>query len=116
MEIRLARHYGYCFGVQRALNMVQTALKDGPLPVWTLGPIIHNPTAVAELASLGAAPVYTPEEAMSGTLVMRSHGTTKEEASLIPPTVRILDATCPFVQRAQKKAQECGDMGRLCYW
>jgi len=111
VEIKLARHYGYCFGVQRALNMVHTALKEGPGPVWTLGPIIHNPTAVAELQEMGAVPISSPGEATSGTLVMRSHGTTKEEAALIPPTLRVLDATCPFVLRAQKKAEEYTEKG-----
>ncbi len=111
MEIRLARHYGYCFGVQRALDMVHSALKDGPFPVWTLGPIIHNPTAVKELTEMGAMPVSSPREVTAGTLVQRSHGTTKEEAALIPASVRALDATCPFVQRAQKKAEECAGKG-----
>ncbi len=91
--------------------MVDTALLEGPWPVRTLGPIIHNPCVVEELASRGAIPAGAPEEVSKGTLVLRSHGTSLEDAARVAPGVRLVDATCPFVTKAQKTAQKLAGMG-----
>ena len=53
MHVKLARSAGFCFGVRRAVDEMENLLKDGG-PVYTLGPIIHNPQVVADLASRGA--------------------------------------------------------------
>jgi len=52
-EIRVARHAGFCFGVKRAVEMVEEELKKGG-KVFTFGEIIHNPQVVEDLASRGA--------------------------------------------------------------
>ncbi len=66
-EIRLARHKGYCFGVKRAIEMVEKALKEGPYPIWTLGPIIHNPVVIQELC--GESGWLKTFPVSSGTLI-----------------------------------------------
>ena len=79
----------------------------------TLGPLIHNPQVVAQLAERGILAVESPEQAVEGSVIIRSHGVTPQvrrriEARGLP----VVDATCPHVARAQKAAaklaRECG--------
>lgn len=112
-EVKLARTRGYCFGVKRAIQMVEQALREGPFPIWTLGPIIHNPVVISDFEKKGVRIAQTPEEVSGGTLILRTHGTTLDERSRIPESVvRIIDATCPFVARAQEKAREFASSGK----
>ena len=104
MQIKLAKHIGYCFGVRRAIEMVEKALEEGPYPIWTLGPVIHNPVVVDELTQKGVRIADAISQVDAGTLILRTHGTTLEERQKIPPAVHLVDATCPFVARAQKEA------------
>ena len=77
MKITLAKTAGFCFGVDRAVNMVYDLLEKGE-KVCTLGPIIHNPQLVAELEEKGVRIVSSPQEVNAGeTLVIRSHGVEK---------------------------------------
>jgi len=109
----LAKHFGYCFGVQRAIDMVESALREGPYPVWTLGPVIHNPQVMKDFCARGVREAKTPKEITEGTVVLRAHGTTSDELEEIPQGVRILDATCPFVARAQKRARDSTESGHI---
>lgn len=112
IQVKLAKHKGYCFGVKRAIEMVEKALEEGPYPIWTLGPIIHNPVVVAELTKKGVRIAGNISQVDSGTLILRTHGTTLEERQNIPPTVHLIDATCPFVARAQKEARRHAAEGK----
>ncbi|MBR4887809.1 MAG: bifunctional 4-hydroxy-3-methylbut-2-enyl diphosphate reductase/30S ribosomal protein S1, partial [Clostridia bacterium] len=77
MGITLAKSSGFCFGVDRAVEMVNDLLRKGE-KVCTLGPIIHNPQLVEELQQRGARIVASPEEVKSGeVLVTRAHGVPK---------------------------------------
>ncbi|MBO4693258.1 MAG: bifunctional 4-hydroxy-3-methylbut-2-enyl diphosphate reductase/30S ribosomal protein S1 [Clostridia bacterium] len=103
MKITLAKTAGFCFGVNRAVNMVYDLLgKDKK--VCTLGPIIHNPQLVSELEGRGVRIVSSPDEVSCGeVLVIRSHGVDKatyEKAS--KSGVEVCDATCPFVSKIHK--------------
>ena len=74
MKITLAKTAGFCFGVRRAVEMVLQLLDQGQ-KVCTLGPIIHNPQLVNELAERGVRIVEQPEQVKKGeVLVLRSHG------------------------------------------
>ena len=64
-KIILAETAGFCFGVDRAVNMVEELLRDGKR-VATLGPIIHNPQLVEELGKRGARIVESPDEVEQG--------------------------------------------------
>jgi (E)-4-hydroxy-3-methyl-but-2-enyl pyrophosphate reductase len=105
MEIVLAHCMGFCEGVERAIALVEKALKEGPYPIFTLGHIIHNPTVVKDLESKGVRVATSPREVREGTLVLRSHGTTTAEMAEIPRAVCVIDATCPWVKAAQSKAK-----------
>ncbi len=100
MEIKLAQTAGFCFGVNRAVNMVYKLLDEGK-SVATLGPIIHNTEMVNELKERGAVTVGTPAEApKDSTLVIRSHGVSKAVKNSIEDSgVECCDATCPFVSK-----------------
>ena len=102
---------GYCLGVKRAMEMIEEAIEQGPHPVWVLGDVVHNPSVMSSLERRGIRRVSDPQEADGGTLVLRSHGTTREETSRIPPGVRVVDTTCPFVKRSQKMALEFAEEG-----
>ncbi len=114
MEILIAREAGYCYGVERALKMVKKALEEGRLPLYTLGPLIHNPQVVKDLASKGAVPIKSLKEVDSGTVVIRSHGVSPEVLEEAKSRgLQIIDATCPFVKKAQEKASLLAEEGYL---
>ncbi|MBE6798503.1 MAG: bifunctional 4-hydroxy-3-methylbut-2-enyl diphosphate reductase/30S ribosomal protein S1 [Ruminococcaceae bacterium] len=112
-KVKLAETAGFCFGVDRAVNMVGQLLAEGK-KVATLGPIIHNPQLVEQLSRQGVRIVESPCEVQSGeVLVLRSHGvpksvTDKAEQLGIP----YADATCPFVAKIHKIVALAGAEGR----
>ena len=77
MTVTVAKSAGFCFGVRRAVNIVEKLLDEGK-KVYTLGPIIHNGNMVEELASKGVRIADSPDDVKNGeTLVIRSHGVPK---------------------------------------
>lgn len=105
LTIVVARSAGFCYGVERALQITTEAPGKYPAPIATLGPLIHNPAVVEQLAKQGVKVVESVAEAAGGTVVVRTHGVAPqiiEEARRQGLTV--VDATCPFVTVAQKKA------------
>ncbi len=111
-EIVVARHAGYCYGVERALRLTEEAVLTAKGPVATLGPIIHNPTVVRRLEERGARMVDEVGEATDGTLVVRTHGVPPEAvAEARRRGLHVVDATCPFVAVAQRKAAELRQSG-----
>ena len=110
-EILVARSAGFCFGVKRAIAIAdETAGKAQAAgaadPIQSLGPIIHNPQAVERLQKKGVRVVDTVEEISCGKAIIRSHGVTRSDrAALQGKGVTIVDATCPFVTKAQEHAR-----------
>lgn len=114
MKVIVASEAGYCYGVERALKMVKKALEDGKIPIYTLGPLIHNPQVVSDLSKKGVTPVSSLDEVERGYVVIRSHGVPPdvlEKAKL--KGIKIIDATCPFVKKAQEKASLLSSEGYL---
>lgn len=111
-EIRIASEAGACYGVERALEMVEAAAAEGTGRVCTLGPLIHNPRVVADLAERGVGVVSSPAEAAGATLLLRTHGVTPdEEATAEEVCERVLDATCPFVKKVHLAAHRLSSEG-----
>ena len=111
-EIRIAREAGACYGVERALQMVESAADEQSGAVHTLGPLIHNPRVVAELAEKGVDAVDAPEQAAGDTLLLRTHGTVPaEEARARELCAHVLDATCPFVKKVHLAAERLSGEG-----
>ena len=111
-SIVIAREAGACYGVERALQMVEAAADAAKGSVHTLGPLIHNPRVVGDLAARGVSVVGSPEEAAGGTLLLRTHGVTPDEESRAKRLcAEVLDATCPFVKKVHLAARRLADEG-----
>ena len=98
MKITIAKSAGYCFGVRRAVNIVEALLNKGET-VCTLGPIIHNPQKVREFEARGVKTAETPEQAdKNSILVIRAHGIPSQTEEKIKSLgLKYENATCPFV-------------------
>ena len=98
MKITVAKSAGYCFGVSRAVNIVEELLDKGE-KVCTLGPIIHNPQKVREFEARGVKTAETPEQAdKNSILVIRAHGIPSQTEEKIKSLgLKYENATCPFV-------------------
>ena len=102
MEVIVAEHAGFCFGVKRAVEQVYEQAAKGR-PIYTYGPIIHNEEVVKDLERRGVTVIGSEEEladVTEGTVVIRSHGVPERIVSLIDAKgLECVDATCPFVKR-----------------
>ncbi|MBO5797989.1 MAG: bifunctional 4-hydroxy-3-methylbut-2-enyl diphosphate reductase/30S ribosomal protein S1, partial [Clostridia bacterium] len=107
VQIRLAESAGFCFGVDKAVNTVYRLLEEGK-QVCTLGPIIHNPQVVEDLACRGVTIVNDPAEVPAGAvLVIRSHGVPAAIYEQIEAAgLTGCDATCPFVGKIHRIVRE----------
>jgi (E)-4-hydroxy-3-methyl-but-2-enyl pyrophosphate reductase len=113
MQVLLADEFGFCFGVERAVEMVEEALGEGDT-VRTLGPLIHNDQEMKRLATHGVSTIDAPIQIQRGqTAVIRAHGVTPEiEAELRGKASKVVDATCPFVTKVQKLASRAAAQDR----
>jgi (E)-4-hydroxy-3-methyl-but-2-enyl pyrophosphate reductase len=113
MQVLLAEEYGFCFGVERAVEMVEGALAEGAT-VRTLGPLIHNTQEIQRLEAEGVREVGEPGDVSRGeTAVIRAHGVTPQvQRELETRAERVIDATCPFVTKVQKLAERAAREGR----
>lgn len=104
MDIILAKSAGFCFGVKRATSMAFDAAENND-QICSLGPIIHSPQVVAKLAEKGVEVIDKVEDIPGGAVIIRSHGVTAQEMdSILARELEIVDATCPFVKKAQEYA------------
>ena len=107
MEITVAKTAGFCFGVNRAVDLAFECARSSP-KVCTLGPIIHNPQLVAQLEAQGVRAVDdlsdVPDDAV---VIIRSHGVTRQIYDEIAARkLSCVDATCPFVAKIHRIVQE----------
>lgn len=109
-NVIVADSAGFCFGVQRAVDMVDEELDKKNFPIYTYGPIIHNETVVKNFEDKGAVVMdenRDPSEYPPGTVIIRSHGVSKAtEERLKSSGHKIVDATCPFVAKIHKLVHE----------
>ncbi|MCI2046532.1 MAG: bifunctional 4-hydroxy-3-methylbut-2-enyl diphosphate reductase/30S ribosomal protein S1 [Faecalibacterium sp.] len=114
MEILLAKTAGFCFGVNRAVELTNRLLDEGKT-VATLGPLIHNPQAVADMERRGAVIADSVAAVPAGyEVVIRSHGVPQSVYDEI--TARGLsyqDATCPFVAKIHRIAEQADRAGAV---
>lgn len=113
-NIRKAVHAGYCWGVERAIDMVhQTTETHQNVPVRTLGPIIHNPQVVQSLADKGASAIDSLDDMpVGGTVIIRTHGVPPETYQQAEQkNLTVVDATCPLVTLVQNRAKQLVNEG-----
>lgn len=101
MKLIIAKSAGFCFGVKRAMDMALDAAEKYPPPLYTLGPLIHNPQAVEYLEQFGIKVRDRVEQIATGTVILRSHGVSLRDLDKVrKKRIRVIDATCPIVKRA----------------
>lgn len=119
MEVKVADHAGFCFGVKRAVDMCYKEA-DTKKHVYTLGPIIHNEMVVKDLEERGVKVISSVDEIdfsevkdpSEVSVIIRSHGITKAEyKSLEDKKVNIVSATCPFVSKIHRIVEEEHEKG-----
>ena len=104
MTIYKAANLGFCYGVKRSISLARGNYRK---PVYTLGELIHNSVIVNALEREGIKAVSDVDEAVGGTLVIRSHGAPAESIEKAKKAgLDIVDATCPFVQKTRKIVSE----------
>ena len=113
MKITLAKTAGFCFGVDRAVSLVEQAAAGGKKAV-TLGPIIHNRHVVDRFAALGVHEVASPDDVPEGSaVIIRSHGVSRAVMEALQNRqLEIIDATCPFVKRIHNIVSGAKEKGR----
>ena len=113
-NIRKAVHAGYCWGVERALDIVnQTAETHKDVLVRTLGPIIHNPQVVQSFTDKGVHTIDSLDEMEAGgTVIIRTHGVAPQVYQQAEAKgLALVDATCPLVTLVQNKAKQLVNEG-----
>ena len=111
MKITLAKTAGFCMGVRRAVELALDAPSQYPQPIYTFGPLIHNPQVLGtfeekgidvmgELPEAFSAPL--PDDKPRGTVIIRAHGVPPETRDRLEAAgYQVIDATCPRVIRVQ---------------
>lgn len=108
IEIKIARHSGFCFGVREAINKATETASSSSLPTKTYGPLIHNPQEIKRLkANFGIESVEELGDYRGENLVIRAHGLPPEDYKRAAEhSMNIVDATCRFVKDVQDYAVE----------
>lgn len=111
LDIVVAKNAGFCFGVKRAVDMAFKAAQS-ERGVYTLGPVIHNPQVVQKLIEKNVFPTDDINDKNISTLLIRTHGIPIElSKKLSKKKYKVIDATCPFVKKAQNYAKLLSDEG-----
>jgi 4-hydroxy-3-methylbut-2-enyl diphosphate reductase len=107
-RIVLAEVMGYCWGVRRALEIVQQAAQAGPIA--TVGDVIHNPQVVERLKVHGIEPVSSVSEARERgfrRVAITAHGAGPQRAAEARDAgLELIDTTCPLVTKVQRLAEK----------
>ena len=107
LKIILAQPRGFCAGVKRAINIVESALEKYRPPVWVLHEIVHNTHVINELSEKGAKFVEDINEIPEGAVtIFSAHGVSKAvEHKAQEKGLKVIDATCPLVKKVHHQAQ-----------
>ena len=101
MQVKLATHYGFCFGVKRAIKIAQEHKNSA-----TMGPLIHNQKEIDRLNNDYDVGLYNSLEDVkdNDTVIIRTHGITKNDLEKLKEKkdVNVINATCPFVTTPQQ--------------
>jgi 4-hydroxy-3-methylbut-2-en-1-yl diphosphate reductase len=111
MEIEKARELGFCFGVRRAIKIIEDAAGEN-IKIVTLGPIVHNKMVVSRLKGMGVAVIDDLDSLKGDVIAISSHGVSPAIKEKIEAGgSRVIDTTCPIVRSAQKAALRLSSAG-----
>jgi 4-hydroxy-3-methylbut-2-enyl diphosphate reductase len=110
LKVLTAKRAGFCFGVKRAIDIAFREAEENRGDIYTLGPIIHNPQAVGDLKNAGIRAVDSvsalKRRKTVNTVIVRTHGIPEPDMKkLAGGGFNVIDATCPFVKKAQQYAK-----------
>ncbi len=116
MEINLAKHSGFCFGVKKAIKKAEKTIEENKskdVRIYSCGSLIHNKSVTDELEAKGLSIIKSPDEALEGSIVIvRSHGEPEDFYHRAKArNIEVVDATCPFVKRIQRLVREAKNQG-----
>ena len=114
LKIIKAKRAGFCFGVKRAIDITFDMAKKEKAGIFTLGPIIHNPQVIGRLREEGISPVEVDDIGQKDikALIIRTHGIPAQVYDSISSRgFKIIDATCPFVKKAQRYTRHLAENG-----
>jgi len=112
VKIVVAEHAGFCFGVKRAIEMAEEEAKTAA--IITYGPLIHNAQEVERLGKLGISCGSAGEIPAGQRVMIRTHGVGPQVyQDLEKQGCQVIDATCPYVRKAQQLAVQAMEEG---YW
>lgn len=115
MKISIAKTAGFCMGVHRAVEMALDAANQGGGPIYTYGPLIHNPQVLKLLAEKGIRVLEEIPETGTGTVLIRAHGVPPETRKRLEAAgFAIVDATCPRVIKVQAIIEKHARDGFAC--
>jgi 4-hydroxy-3-methylbut-2-enyl diphosphate reductase len=114
MEALLAQPRGFCAGVDRAIEIVERALKTHGSPIYVRHEIVHNDHVVADLRTKGAIFVDALEEIPDdATVIFSAHGVSRAVRDAARDRgLRIFDATCPLVTKVHVEVGKMREQGR----
>lgn len=102
MKITIAKTAGFCMGVRRAVDLALESANSQDRPIYTFGPLIHNPQVLEMLEKKGVAVLKEIPEKAEGTVIIRAHGVPPEaKEKLEAAGFKVIDATCPRVIKVQ---------------
>jgi 4-hydroxy-3-methylbut-2-enyl diphosphate reductase len=111
MEVRMADHFGMCFGVRDAIELALRLTKQGPVTI--LGDLVHNPDVVAEMDAAGAVRAQQPEQVGTRAVLLTAHGTAdRVKLQLRAEGHQVHDAACPLVKRVHLALKRLIEEGR----
>ena len=117
MEVVRAESAGFCFGVEKAMEIAcQEIEQSAGKKIYTFGPLIHNEEVVKDLKSKGVDVVESVEELeqlKEGKVIIRSHGVSRDIYNLMDENhISCVDATCPFVKRIHRIVEKESALGK----
>ncbi len=114
LEVILSKYTGYCFGVKRAMKLIDEGLAVRSGRIFSLGDVIHNPQAVERLRSRGVVGAVSMEEMGRGdNLIIRAHGVGPEILEEADRRgISLIDTTCPFVMKSHNHVMRMSREGR----
>jgi 4-hydroxy-3-methylbut-2-enyl diphosphate reductase len=111
VKIEKTGEIGFCFGVKRAIDMLEKVVAERG-GVETLGAVVHNQQVLQRLAEIGVRVAQSVDDIKGDTAAISSHGVTPEvEEQLKARHIEIVDTTCPFVNRLQSAARRLAESG-----